>query len=89
MQRDEDDDGFQHGRIEDDAGALEDQIDLLTQRLAKVNEADDKHDIESVGADVADTLQDIPCSFTSDVSPGSHTTTRARHIMKAGWSSRV
>ena len=38
MKRDDEDD--KEG-TEDDAGALQDQIDLLTQRLAKVKDADD------------------------------------------------
>ena len=56
-QRDNDDD--KEG-IEDDAGVLQDQIHLLTQRQAKVKDADDKHEFESVGADGGDMLQDIP-----------------------------
>ena len=59
MQRDDDDD---NERTEDDAGALQYQIDLLTQRLAKVKDAGDKDDFESVGADVGDTLQDNPAA---------------------------
>ena len=60
MQRDVDDEGVQQREIEDDAGALQDHIDLLTRRLAKAKDADDEHDSESVGADVGDTSQDIP-----------------------------
>ena len=47
---------------EDEAGALQNQIDLLTQRLAKVKDSDDKHDIESIGADDGETLQDTPAA---------------------------
>ena len=56
------DDGDDKERTEDDVGALQDQIDRLTQRLAKVTDADDKHDFESTGADVGDTLQDNPAA---------------------------
>ena len=45
---------------EDEAGALQNQIDLLTHRLAKVKDADDKHDFESIRADGGETLQDTP-----------------------------
>ena len=41
MQRDDDDD--KEG-TQNDAGALQNQIDLLTQSLAEVKDADDKHD---------------------------------------------
>ena len=57
MQRDDDDD--KEG-TQNDAGALQNQIDLLTQSLAEVKDADDKHDVESIGADGGDTLQDNP-----------------------------
>ena len=63
MQRDDDDvddEGVQQREIEDDAGALQGQNDLLTRRLAKAKDADDEHDSESVGADVGDTSQAIP-----------------------------
>ena len=61
MQRDDDDGGVQHRGIEDDAGALQHQIVLLTHRPAQVKDAD-KHDLKSVGADVGDTSQDIPAT---------------------------
>ena len=81
---DDDDDGVQQGGIEDDAGALQDQNDVLTERPAKVRYAGDKHDFEPVGADAGDTVQRHSCSLTDDVSPGSHTTTRAGYMIKAG-----
>ena len=58
-QRDDDDEAVHQGGIEDDAGALQHQIDLLTRRPAKVKDACDKQNFESFGADVGNTLQDI------------------------------
>ena len=57
--RDDDDDKEE---TENDAGALQDQIDLLTQRPAEVKDADDIHDFES-GADGGDTSQDNPAEW--------------------------
>ena len=59
MQRD---DGDDKEGTEDDAGALQDQIDLLTLRPAKVKDADDKHDFESIGAKGGHMLQDNPAA---------------------------
>ena len=56
------DDDDDNERTEVDAGALQDQFDLSTQRLEKLTDADDKHDFESVGADVGETVQENPAA---------------------------
>ena len=67
-------------RTEVDDGALHDQSELSTQKFEMLKDADDKRDLESVGADVRETVQGNPATLqtkfhqvhTPRQEPGSH-----------------